>query len=68
MTTPDPRVPAPPAPARNSGTVFLICGLVFLAVGAGTRQVAFLAMGPAFLAIGIAFLARARKAGRDPRN
>ena len=50
--------------ARSPGSVCLVLGIAFLALGAGTRQIAFLAIGPAFLVIGIAFLARARKTSR----
>jgi uncharacterized membrane protein HdeD (DUF308 family) len=49
---------------RRPGAVFLVCGLVFLGVGAATRQAAFLALGPAFLVLGIALLARARTPSR----
>lgn len=40
---------------------YLMLGLVFLGVGLGTHQAAFLTIGPAFVAIGIALLARNRK-------
>jgi hypothetical protein len=62
MTVPAPRQGT--RSARSLGAVFLLPGFAFLALGASTRQTAFLAIGPAFLVIGIAFLARARKTQR----
>jgi hypothetical protein len=55
--------------ARNSATVFIACGIAFLAAAIPTKLVAFYAMGPAFLALGLAFLFKARKRrnGDPPR-
>jgi hypothetical protein len=53
-----------PRRQNGAGFVFLICGLSFLGVGLGTRQAAFLTLGPTFLVLGIALMARGRKAPR----
>ncbi len=53
-----------PRRQNGAGFVFLICGLSFLGVGLGTRQAAFLTLGPTFLVLGIALMARDRKAPR----
>lgn len=46
---------------RSVGVVFLIIGLVFLAVGAVARQTVFLTMGPSMIGMGIAFIASGRR-------
>ncbi len=53
-----------PRRQNGAGFVFLICGLSFLGVGLGTRQAAFLTLGPTFLVLGIALMARDRKVPR----
>ena len=53
-----------PRRQNGAGFVFLICGLSFLGVGLGTRQAAFLTLGPTFLVLGVALMARDRKAPR----
>jgi hypothetical protein len=53
-----------PRRQHGAGFVFLICGLSFLGVGIGTRQAAFLTLGPTFLVLGIALMARGRKSSR----
>ena len=53
-----------PRRQNGAGFVFLICGLSFLGVGLGTRQAAFVTLGPTFLVLGIALMARDRKAPR----
>jgi hypothetical protein len=53
-----------PRRQNGAGTVFLICGLSFLGVGIGTRQTAFLTLGPTFLVLGIALMARGHRARR----
>lgn len=46
---------------RGPGLALLIVGIVFVAVGAGTRQTAFLTLGPSLVAIGVVLLANARR-------
>lgn len=53
---------------RKSGTVVLIYGLLLLAIGAGTRQAFYLALGLAWSAIGVGLYTRDRNATRDPSH
>jgi hypothetical protein len=43
--------------------VFLVIGIVFLAVGSSGQRGAFIAVGASFIAIGLALLVRQRRAG-----
>lgn len=53
-----------PRSTRNSGLVFLIVGIVFLASGLATNNVGLWAPGPAFIALGVALMASARRKSR----
>jgi len=52
-----------PARSRAPGAVFLVIGIVFLAVGSSGQRTAFIAVGAAFIAVGVALLVRHRLAG-----
>jgi hypothetical protein len=51
------------AKSRAPGAVFLVIGIVFLAVGSSGQRGAFIAVGASFIAIGLALLVRQRRAG-----
>jgi hypothetical protein len=53
---------------RHRGTVVLGYGLVLLAIGIGTRQAFYLALGVAWCAIGIGIRTRDRSVRRAPRH
>jgi hypothetical protein len=64
------RFPDGASAPRNRSTVVLMYGLLLLAIGAGTRQAFYLALGTAWIAIGVGVRTRDRDrtSTRAPSN